>query len=106
MGLPWLPWCGKSATDVSLHRAAGRDSVSSTFHCLDSLQHHQRAGTSSPLMGMGTAMLVRASADSLGGAEMPVFACVFPAQVDHCFCRKWSLLLAVSLVLFCWHKLL
>ena len=36
MVLPWLPWCGKSAKDMSLHRATGRDPVSCTFHHLGS----------------------------------------------------------------------
>ena len=44
------------------------------------------------------------SADSLGRAEMPVCVCVFLAQAGHCFCRQWAQLLAVFLVLLCWHK--
>ena len=69
-----LPCCGKSATDVSLHRATGKCLVSCAFHWLGSTQLLQRVGTGGPLMGMGAAALACASADSLGGAEMPVFS--------------------------------
>ena len=60
--------------------------------------------TGSPFTGMGPPALALASADSLGRAEMPVFACVFPAQAGHCFCRKRLLPPAVFLVLLCWSK--
>ena len=84
MGLPWVPWCGKCATDVSLHRASGKGPVSCAFHQLDSPQLHQRVGTGSHLVGMGiatssfsgAALLAQASADSLRGAKVPVFSLI------------------------------
>ena len=71
-----------------------------------------QAGTSSPLEGMGTAassfsgvaLLARASANSLGGTEMPVFVYVFPAQAGRCFCMKWALLPADFLAPPCWSQ--
>lgn len=51
-------------------------------------------------MGMGVAMLA-ASADSLGRADMPEFACVSLALASHYFCRKWVLPSAVFLALLC-----
>ena len=82
MCLHWLPWCGTSTADMGLGRVPGRDPVSCAFLQLGSPQLHQGAGTSSPLMGMGTApssssgaaMLARASADSFGGTELPLFS--------------------------------
>ena len=82
MGLPWFPWYGKSATDVSLHRASDRGHCA--FCQLGSPQLHHRAGTSSTLVGLGTAassisgaaVLMHASADSPGRAKEPVFSLI------------------------------
>lgn len=56
-GPPQLPWCAKSVTDLSLHRATGRGPVTCVLHQLGSPRLHQRVGTSSPLVGMGALML-------------------------------------------------
>ena len=85
MGLPWLSYCGKSATDVSLHRATGRGPVSCAFLQLSIQQLCQRVGTSSPLVKMdtatsrfsGAALLACASADYLGRAKVPVFSLIY-----------------------------
>ena len=81
MGLPHSLDMEKSANDVSLPRATRKRHVSCAFLQLGSPQFHQGAGTSSPLMGMGTASsssgaatLAKPSADFLGGAELPVFS--------------------------------
>ena len=31
MGFPWLPWCGKSVTDMSIYRATGSVTLSCAF---------------------------------------------------------------------------
>ena len=104
MGLPWLPWCGKCATNMSLHRAPGRGTVSCAFHWWDRPQLHQRMGTGTPLMGMGaatssfsgTALLVQASADFLGGIKVPMFSMISREQAPAALSQEW--------VLPHWHK--
>ena len=71
MDLPWLPWCGMSATDEkSLHRASGKGPVSCTFLQLGSPQISQGTGTSSPLMQVTVLHKVGAAVSSFSGAAM------------------------------------
>ena len=81
MGPLWLPGCGKSATDVSLHKATDKGPVSCAIPWLGSPQLHQRGDTSNLLVKMdaattsfsGTVLLVRASADYLSRAKISLF---------------------------------
>ena len=96
-------------TDLSLHRATGRGPVSCAFHWLGSPQLHQRVGTSSPLVKMGTAtsgfsgaaLLARASADSLGGAKEPAFFLITREWAPRAFSQEWAQPLWVELRLLC-----
>lgn len=104
-GLPLATLASKSATDMSLRSATGRGPISYAFRWSDSPQLCQKEGTSSPLVGMsiaassfsGAAVLARASADSLGGAEVPVFSLVNrerdhqPSYGNGCCCTGMSL---------------
>ena len=100
MGLPWFPWYGKSATDVSLRRASDRGPVSCAFCQLGSPQLHHRAGTSSALVGLGTAassisgaaVLMHASADSPGRAKEPVFSLINRERALAALSQEWVLL--------------
>ena len=82
MGLPWLSWCGKSTTDVSLHRAIGRGLVSCTFFQLGSPQISQGSGTSSPLMQ------VTAFAQSRCCCQQLFWCC--HASMSLCRFSRWS----------------
>ena len=78
MGLPQLPWCGMSATDMGLCRANGRDPVSCAF-----LQ------SGSPYLWQGVAQLV------LSLEWVPLLATLL-VLVGHHWCKPLQILLGVD----------